>query len=193
MKNKRMYSIIIFFLVLIILGGCSAPTIAPDQVVNEYWEYFKEGNIEEVRKRIHPEREGDIGAFDPDITEIEDEFVRTLIEYIDLETQGTEIDNEYGIATVNINLFKPNFQQVFTGFLEEALGIVLSLEFGGASQEIIDKRIEEILVEQLEKAEKVSHQEEVILSLHDSEWKIYSFHLDSLESRINDLQSEFDL
>ncbi len=184
----------IFLLLVLLLffaAGCEEEVTPPDEVVNEYWSLIEDNQREEASLLIVEGREGEVGDFDwaveDEIGEEIEGFSEKIQERFDMKADGYEEDN--GVAMVNVTVNKPNLKHALGMFFEEAFEEIIAMAFTGASQEEMDERAEELIMEAFEKTDDITHEEEAELHLVNGEWKIYDWHFRNIEERMDQIDN----
>ncbi len=184
----------IFLLLLVFLffaAGCEEEVTPPDKVVNEYWRLIEDNQREEAGLLIVDGREDEIGDFDwvveDGIGEEIEGFSEKIQERYDMKADGYEEDN--GVAMVNVTVNKPDLKHALEMFFEEAFEEMFAMAFAGASQEEMDQKAEELIMEAFEKADDITHEEEAELHLVNGEWKIYDWHFRNIEERMDQIDN----
>jgi len=183
---KKLFLLICLTAAIFLAAGCGAPT-PPDEVVNEYWERYKKGEIESALELVVDEREDEISDIDMDIDEVEGAG-EIFLKRFDVEAEGYEVDGD--VAIVDVTVTKPNLHETLGIFFREGFGELLAMAFEGASDEEMDEKAEEYLLEAMEKAEDISHEQQAELHLEDGEWKIYAWLFDKIDERMDELDFE---
>jgi len=183
---KKIFLLICLSAAILLAAGCGAPT-PPDEVVNEYWELFKKGDIESALELVVEGREDEISDIDMDIDEVEGAG-EIFLERFDVEAEGYEEDGD--VAIVDVTVTKPNLHETLGIFFREGFGELMAMAFQGASDEEMDEKAEEYLLEAMEKAEDISHEQQAELHLEDGEWKIYAWLFDEIDERMDELDFE---
>ena len=80
--------------------------------------------------------------------------------------------------------------ETFATFFEEGFEELMALAMEGASDEEMDEKAEEFLLEAMEDTEDISHDQQVELHLEDGEWKMYDWLFDDIEERMDELDFE---
>ena len=185
----KIFILLIFF--LFFAAGCEEEVTPPDKVVNEYWSLIEDNKREEASLFIVDGREGEIGDFDwaveDEIGEKIEGFSEKIQERYDMKADGYEEDN--GVAMVNVTVNKPDLKHALEMFFEEAFEEMIAMAFTGASQEEMDQKAEELIMEALEKADDITHEEEAELHLVSGEWKIYDWHFRNIEERMDQIDN----
>lgn len=179
MKTKRLFvGMIVFVLFIILLAGCNGPTVEPDEVVNQYWEYISQGETEEAEKLIYPGRENNFFQYPEATEDVDDEMEKLIIEKLDIYAEGYEEVED--VAIVNLDITKPDIRQVMEGYLQEAMAEGFSMAMSGASDSEIEERMIELAVENFEKADTKNVSGQAELRLDENEWKLYDWNLDEI-------------
>lgn len=184
MKKALMFTFLAFSVLLLV--GCGSPT-PPDEVVDEYWELFQDGDIEGALELVAEGREDKVGDLEMDMEEVGD-IEKVLFERFTVETEGYEEDGD--VAIVDVTVTKPNLHETFATFFEEGFVELMALAMEGASDEEMDEKAEEFLLEAMEGAGDISHDQQAELHLEDGEWKIYDWLFDDIEERMEELDFE---
>ncbi len=185
----KIFLLMIFLLVF--AAGCEVEVTPPDKVVNEYWSLIEDNQREEASLLIVEGREDEIGDFDwaveDDIGEEIEGFSEKIQERYDMKADGYEEDN--GVAMVNVTVRKPDLKHTLEMFFEESFVELIAMAFTGASQEEMDQKAEELIMEAFEKADDITHKEEAELHLVNGEWKIYDWHFRNIEERMDQIDN----
>ena len=185
---RKVALLVCLSVIILMLAGCGSPT-PPDEVVDEYWERFKDGDMEGALELVADGRKDEVSDIEMDMEEVE-EAEEILYERFTVETKGYEEDGE--VAIVDVTITKPNLHEAFAAFFEDGFEELMALAMEGASDEEIDEKAEEFLLEAMEEAEDISHDQQAELHLEDGEWKIYDWLFDDIEERMEELDFEED-
>lgn len=185
-----MRTLLLLILSIILLAGCGGEeTIPPDQVVNDYWTLIEKGKHEEARMFVVEGKEEVIGTFnfriDEELGEEIAGFDEVFQDRFKLVATGYKINDEIAIADVMVT--KPNLKVLLGKYFEEAFPEIMTMVFEGASEEEIDQKMEAILMDVLKETDDITHEEKAELHLIDGEWKIYSWHFDKIEQRMEEI------
>lgn len=170
----------------LVLAGCSSSPTPPDKVINDYWQLVKAGDYEEAYKLIVEGREDEIGDMGLDV----DELSEAIWSRFEMVADGYEIDGD--VAIVNVTVTKPNLVDAMESYISKVFSELMAMAFDGASEEEIEQRAEELLLEAIDAVDDIVHQEKAELHLVDGEWKIYEWQFDNIESRMQQLDQMFD-
>lgn len=184
----RNFSMVIVGIMLcgLLLTGCGAETTSPDQVVNQYWQHLKADETEKAYSLIAEGREYEIG--DMGISEM-DELTEHIWNRFSLKADGYEIDGD--VAIVDVRVTKPNLLETMETYLESVFGELMEFAFSGATDEEIEQKAEELLVEALEGADDITHNEKAEMRKEDGEWKIYQWDFANIERRMDEIDEMF--
>ena len=183
---RKVTMLIYLSVTILLLTGCGTTT-PPDEVVNEYWGLFQDGDTERALELVVDGREEEVGDFEMNMDEV-DEIVEVIFERVTVEAEGYEEDGD--VAIVDVTVTKPNLHETFASFFEEGFEELMALVMEGASDEEIDEKAKEFLIEAMEGAEDISHDQQAELHLEDVEWKIYDWLFYDIEERMDKLDFE---
>ncbi len=164
---------------------------APDEVVNLYWdEYVIEGSREKADELIKEGRAEEleymiIGSEDiDDLDESNDE----ILEKYSLKVLSYDVKND--TALVDIELTKPDFEEVMDNYLEKALPEIEEMFENEVEGEKINEKSNEFMKQFIKEADTITHEGKVELHMVDDSWKIYDLILDEMKERWEELEKK---
>lgn len=168
---------------------------SPVEVVNNFWSLYSEGRYSEAQNKVIGEDDLGIGEMvvNDEIAKGLDEQEKAVLDRFRIEAFGYETDSE--VSLVDIELEKPDIAAAIDKYYEKAINMEEDLVEQGLTQEEawekIEKEVDDILLEAIKFVETITYQEQVELHLIENEWKIYKWHLDSMEKRWDELREDY--
>lgn len=175
MNFKKVF--LIFVLIILVTNlSFIVQASKPEIVIEDFWQVFTEGQLKEAEDYIE-DTEGikkiaeSIWGYDSKKEEFND-LALTYLKKVKIEVVAYNIVED--IAYVDIVLESPDFDILQQKVLQAAFPQVFSALFTGASQQEIEKIIEEIFLKQLDKTEIINIEYTVELLKVEETWKIKS-------------------
>ncbi len=168
---------ILLFLILILMAfwlvGCGTDVANPEEVVADFWEKYQAGDYDELNtffaEGVDSERTlEDMGLIGEE-EEMGEEVAQALKDKMDLITEDHEINGEEALVFAVYDM--PDFEYFFSQLFMKGLEVSFSMALAGASDEEIQEKMNELMLEILEDIpiEKIDH--EITLIQEGNDWK----------------------
>ncbi|UMZ74685.1 stalk domain-containing protein [Natranaerofaba carboxydovora] len=162
---------------------------SPADVVNDFWELYKDGELDDAKKKVVDDRVSEIIGMDVDMDGME-ETEEAIDERLKIEATGYEIQND--TAIVDILLTKPDLKEAVERYYDEATLELWEMYEEGANDAEIEGRADELLTEILEDVDLISYDEKIELHKVDGEWKIYEFIFENFQERWSEAEEDLE-
>ncbi|UMZ74695.1 stalk domain-containing protein [Natranaerofaba carboxydovora] len=162
---------------------------SPADVVNDFWELYKDGELDDAKKKVVDDRVSEIIGMDVDMDGME-ETEEAIDERLKIEAAGYEIQND--TAIVDILLTKPDLKEAVERYYDEATLELWEMYEEGANDAEIEERADELLTEILEDVDVISYDEKVELHKVDEEWKIYELIFENFQERWSEAEEDLE-
>lgn len=172
MKNK-LKLIIVTVIMSMVLVGCGAKS--PTKVVDEYFTQIQKGENADVKglldEAIKEQEQSKVDSEKETSPEL-DKAMSNVMSKIAAKSISETINED--TAIVEVELSGVSFAEVFTEYLKESFGVIMSAAFNGedTESEEFQTKIEARLIELLNSAEIKEKNGKVNLKKVDKEWKI---------------------
>ncbi len=168
---------------------------SPLEVVNSFWQHYKEGRKQDAREKLIDTDAMDIADIASDLEELEglDEDEVAVLDRFDIKALDYQIEND--TALVDIELTKPDFAKAIDLYYEKAIERAAEYSEEDLTEREIGEKIfeeaDEIMLDSIQQVEQITHLERVELQKQDGEWKINEWLLENMESRWEDLRDQY--
>jgi len=172
-SRGKMLLFLIFLLMAFLLMGCGSDVTNPEEVVSDFWEKYQAGDYDELdaffaegvdSERILEEvglvEEEDMGA----------EVAQALKDKMDLQTEDHEIDGEEALVFAVYDM--PDFEYFFSQLFMKGLEVSFSMALAGASDEEIQEKMNELMLEILEDIPIEKIDKDIKLIREGDDWKL---------------------
>lgn len=172
-SRGKMLLFLIFLLMAFLLMGCGSDVTNPEEVVSDFWEKYQAGDYDELdaffaegvdSERILEEvglvEEEDMGA----------EVAQALKDKMDLQTEDHEIDGEEALVFAVYDM--PDFEYFFSQLFMKGLEVSFSMALAGASDEEIQEKMNELMLEILEDIPIEKIDKDINLIREGDDWKL---------------------
>lgn len=154
--KKSLKTILIVVLAIIvvaaIIGGGYFLTIKLQEksalkTVDGMFTALKTGNEDEIKQYINIDDEENNEAEDTTESVIDnEEMLKTVVQNLNYEVIST--DTKLNSCTVKLNVSNKDFKTVFQNYIAQAFSLAISSAFGGMTDEEMNAKMEEYLIEQ---------------------------------------------
>ena len=165
---------------------------SPVDVVNDFWELYKDGELDAAKKKVVDDRVSEIIGMDVDMDGMDgmEETEETIDERLNIEAAGYEIQND--TAIVDTLLTKPDLREAMERYYDEATLELWEMYEEDVNDIEIEERADELLTEILEDVDLISYDEKVELHKVDGEWKIYDLIFENFQKRWSEVEEDLE-
>lgn len=179
-------------LIFVVFFSLSAYSMSPEEVVEEFWNLIQEDELIQAHYYIHDNKQNAFLFLTNEVEESELQYMKFMLEYIELETAGYRIIEDQGIAEVMLKVKKPDLEEFLSEFIEKAFLTIFIMSMENADESEIEKEIDVIVRDILEEFTVREVEFAVFLKQVGKQWKLYDLDFSYVEERWRTLGLEVD-
>lgn len=117
------------------------------KTIDEMFTALKTGNEDEIKQYINIDDKENNEAEDTTESVMDDEeMLKTVVQNLNYEVIST--DTKLSNCTVKLNVSNKDFKTIFQNYIAQAFSLAISSAFGGMTDEEMNAKMEEYLIEQ---------------------------------------------
>ncbi len=177
MKKKILIALIVVVVIAVLAGGGYFAVLKIQEnkaleAIDTMFTAIKSGDEATINKYINTEENNTEEPASEESSVDEEKMYKTVVQNLNYEvvSKDTKLNN----VTVQLNVSNKNFAVVFGNYMKEAFSLAMSSAFGGVSEEEMNQKMEQCLIDQYnsDAVETVTNQVTVTVKKENGEWKI---------------------